>query len=87
MKTMDKRLTKLEDQLRPVGWKPKGHLRMVFARAGATLSLDGGTCKRTLCPDGTLMELVLLLNAAEGLQDVSEQEMDEWVAGFPIVSL
>jgi len=39
---------------------------------------------KTLCPDGTVSELVELFGTNEGPDSVTAEELDQWVAGFPI---
>jgi hypothetical protein len=50
MKTVIRRLTKLEHQLGYSG-KPRERFRMVIRRADSDPTLEGATCKRTLCPN------------------------------------
>jgi hypothetical protein len=44
--------------------------------------LENATCKRTLCPDGTVMEFVELFGSNEGPDSVTAEELDQWVASF-----
>ena len=64
------------------GWKP------IAGKEGAytlgELDLERSTCKRTLCQDGTLMELVELHGNPDGLND---EELEKWIATFPIIRL
>ena len=84
MKAIAKRLCRLEDQFGPVDRKPRKVSRTVVQRwsRGAT-SLENARCKRTLCADGTLTELVELA----GNDEVAPDELDNWVASFSIERL
>ena len=50
-------------------------------------SFEKATCKRTLCPDGTLWEVVRLDKIGEDGEQPTEAELDSWIAGFPIEPL
>ena len=84
MKTVIKRLARLEDQFAPADQKARKCFRLIVCRYGAKTSLENATCKRTLCPDGTVMELVELYGSNEGPDSVTAEELDRWVATFPI---
>jgi hypothetical protein len=40
------------------------------------------TCARSLCPDGTLWEVVRLDKIAEGGEQPTNAELNTWIAGF-----
>jgi len=84
MKTVIRRLARLEDQFVPPDQKARKCLRLIVCRYGAKTSLENATCKRTLGPDGTVMELVELYGSNEGPERVTAEELDRWVASFPI---
>ncbi|MGA2186400.1 MAG: hypothetical protein ABSH47_25575 [Bryobacteraceae bacterium] len=84
MRTVIKRLARLEDQFVPPDQKARKCFRLIVCRYGAKTSLENATCKRTLCPDGTVMELVELNGSYEGSHSVTAEELDRWVASFPI---
>src|SRR5271169_236334 len=86
MKTMNRRLSKLEDRFRPAGWKPRGLWRYLICRAGAKRTLDGATCQRTLWPDGTLFEMVRFRPNKDG-PEVTDDELERWIATFPVEGL
>ncbi|MGA2592356.1 MAG: hypothetical protein ABSH32_20790 [Bryobacteraceae bacterium] len=44
------------------------------------------TCRRTLCPDGTVMESVELPTSSDG-PELTQEELDQWVASFPAETL
>ena len=83
MKTVIRRLTKLEHQLGYSG-KPRERFRMVIRRADSAPTLEGATCKRSLCPDGSLFEFVKFLEPSDGSHELSQEEIDRWVETFPI---
>jgi hypothetical protein len=41
-------------------------------------------CGRSLCSEGTVMELVEFREHREGPEEISEEELDRWVNGFPV---
>lgn len=85
MRTVIKRLARLEDQFAPADQKARKCFRLVVCRYGEkTTSLKDAKCKRTLCPDGTVSELVELFGSNEGPDSVTAEELDQWVATFPI---
>jgi hypothetical protein len=86
MKAMNRRLFKLEDRFRPVGWKPRKVLRLLIGMAGARRSLEGATCQRSLCPDGTLIETMWFHPHNDG-PEVTDDELERWIATFPVQGL
>ncbi len=50
-------------------------------------SFEKATCTRTLCPDGTLWEVVRLDKMSEGVGQPTDTELNTWIAGFPIEPL
>jgi hypothetical protein len=60
---------------------PRERLRLIVTAMDHDLSLATSTCSRTLCADGTLLELVNL----DGIRgDLSDEALDEFVNGFPV---
>jgi hypothetical protein len=51
---------------------------------GSKLCLADADCTRTLCSDGTVMELVEFQDHREGPDEISEEELDRWADGFPV---
>ena len=49
-------------------------------------SFERATCTRSLCPDGTLFEVVRLDKMA-GAEQPTDAELNTWIAGFPIEPL
>jgi hypothetical protein len=84
MKTVIKRLARLEEQFVPPEHKARKCFRLIVCRYGDKTSLENATCQRTLSPDGTVMELVELYGSNEGPDSGTAEELDRWVAGFPI---
>ena len=83
MKTMNRRVTTLEDRFRPAGWKPRKVLRLLIGRAGAKRRLEGATCQRSLCPDGTLIETVRFYPHKDG-PEVADDELERWIVTCPV---
>jgi hypothetical protein len=84
MRTVIKRLARLEEQFAPADRKPRKYYRLVVCKWGSKTGLEHAMCKRTLCPDGTLAELVEMYGSNEGAGRVTSEETDRWVASFPI---
>jgi hypothetical protein len=59
MKTVLRRIAKLEEQFSPADWRPRVVLRVILERSDQPYpSLEGATVQRTLCADGTLLKVV-----------------------------
>jgi hypothetical protein len=59
MKTVLRRIARLEEQFSPPDWKPRVILRVILERCDQPYPrLEGATVQRTLCADGTLLEVV-----------------------------
>jgi hypothetical protein len=59
MRTVLRRIAKLEEQFSPPDWKPRVILRVILERCDQPCpSLEGTTVERTQCADGTLLEVV-----------------------------
>jgi hypothetical protein len=50
-------------------------------------SFERAACKRTLCPDGTLWEVVRLDKIGEDGEQPTEAELNRWIASIPIEPL
>jgi hypothetical protein len=86
MKTLVRRLRRIEDQLGPKVQRdfvrnPRQRLRIVVARMDRPLNLSTSRCTRTLSTDGFLMEVVRLDGIRTGL---GEEELERFVASFPV---
>jgi hypothetical protein len=95
MKTVIRRLSRLENQFNPPA--PRTSFRVVvrmedpdapaIRRRDIAPSFEKATCKRSLCPDGTLFEVVRLDKIGEDGEQPTEAELSRWIAGFPIEPL
>ena len=86
MKTIDRRVRRLEDQIGPAAQPdflryPQQHIRVVVSALGRELNLAESTCSRTLDASGLLTEMVEL--NGDG-QELSREELDRFVARFPV---
>jgi hypothetical protein len=84
MNTLARRVQRLQRQFAPAPdyrHNPRERLRVIGAAMDHDLSLATSTCSRTLCGDGTLLEVVKL----DGIRgDLSEEALDQFVSGFPV---
>ncbi len=81
---LKRRVEQLEERSGGQSREPRKRLRLVITRADRKPSLENAECRRTLCPDGTLMELVHLENSREGHDELSEEALDRFVESFPV---
>ena len=86
MKTVDRRIRRLEGQIWPAAQPdflrhPRQHIRVVVSALGRELNLEESTCQRSLDATGLLTEIVDLNGSGEGL---SQEELDRFVASFPV---
>ena len=87
MRAIDRRLRRLEDQLGPADGKPRDRFRLVLRPAGLrNPSLENATCRRTLCPNGTVLESVEFTTSSND-RELTQAELDTWVASFPVDTL
>jgi len=87
MKAIARRLRRLEDEFGPTDGKPRERFRLVLRPAGLrNPALEGATCRRTLCPNGTVLESVEFRTSSNG-PELTQGELDEWVASFPVETL
>jgi hypothetical protein len=82
MKAIARRLYRLEERLEAEG-KPRKTFRIMTRPKGRELDLENSSCQRTLCADGTVCESITLAEAKDG-REVTDEEVEEWVATFPI---
>jgi hypothetical protein len=85
MKTIARRLKRLEGQFGPAAGQPRDCFRLIVRPMDRQASLDGATCMRTLLPGGTVSEVVRLDKSGNGRQP-TDAELDTWIATFPIES-
>lgn len=84
VKAIARRLRRLEIQFGPADGNPRERFRLVVQPAGLrNPGLEGATCRRTLCPNGTVMESVEFSTSSNG-RELTDAELDAWVASFPI---
>jgi hypothetical protein len=85
MKTLAKRLVRLEERLTPVRQDyirdPCKRHRLTVCNIGQQLNLATSTCRRTLSVDGSLFEIVRLDGTRHGLSDA---DFEGFIASFPI---
>jgi hypothetical protein len=86
MKTFARHVQRLRRQFAPgpnYVQNPRERLRLIVAAMDHDLSLATSTCSRTLCTDGTLLELINL----DGIRgDLSDEALDRFVSGFLVKS-
>ncbi len=97
MKAITRRLNRIENQFWPPPPKPRTWFRVVVRmgdpdaqlvrRRDREPSFEKATCTRSLCPDGTLFEVVRLDKIGEGGEQPTDAELNTWIAGFPIEPL
>jgi hypothetical protein len=83
VRTIARRLRRLEDQFVSADVKPRGYFRIVLIRLDRIPGLEGATCRRMLWPNGTVSESVVMGTSREG-REPTREELDRWVASFPI---
>jgi hypothetical protein len=84
VRTVVRRLVRLEEHFAPADRKPRRYYRLVVCKWGSRTGLENATCRRTLCRDGTVAELVELYGSNEGPESIPDKELDKWVTSFPI---
>jgi hypothetical protein len=89
VKAIARRLRQLEHSFGAVDGKPRVCFRLFVGPVGGMYGLDGATCRRTLCANGLLMELVIAGNdegitAGGDLLTVANEELESFVQGFPV---
>ena len=82
--TLKRRLGRLEQRLVVCKGKPRKTHRIVVRGMDREPSLENAACTRTLCPDGTLLEVVQLENSREGQEALSDEALDRFVESFPV---
>ena len=51
---------------------------------GSKLCLEDATCKRTMCSDGTLLEVVDFKKHNEGPDELTDEELNRWLESFSV---
>ena len=86
MRALARRLGRLEDQIVTAD-KPRSRLRLMVMMAGSRPSLEDASCTRSLCKDGSLLELVRFERHNDRPDDLTDEELDDWVEMFPVLDL
>jgi len=81
---LKRRLERLEDRSGTDSNKPRKTQRIVVRSLDCNPSLENAECSRTLCPNGTLIEVVHLGHSSEGPEELSEEALDKFVESFPV---
>ena len=86
MKALVNRLRRLEGHLLQDDYsqRPRERSRMLVRMIGGPPGLEGATCNRTLAPDGSIWETIILAGGGIGL---SEEELDRFADQFPVTGL
>jgi hypothetical protein len=82
VKALARRLCRLEGRLVAEG-EPRKTFRVMLGPSSRELDLENSWCQRTLCADGTVSESITLATGTDG-REVTDEELDEWIATFPI---
>jgi hypothetical protein len=85
--TLMRRIERLEERSGAGRGKPRKVLRIMVTCLGREPGLENAECRRTLCPDGTLLEVVRLDRSRPGRERLSEEDPDRFVESFPVRSL
>ena len=79
--TLKRRIGWLEERSSVCKGEPRRRHRIVVRGMDREPGLENAECTRTLCPDGTLIELVLL---ADSREELSDEAVDRFVESFPL---
>src|SRR5215469_1910222 len=66
---------------------PKSRLPVIVSCYVGTPDLENSTCRRTLYPNGSLIEYVRINDAQGELassKELSDDQLEQWIATFPI---
>ena len=85
MRAVARRVLRLENRLHVPG-NPRQRLRLIARRMDREPGLENATCQRPLYADGTLFELVRLDRRAERRGLLTNEQLERWVASFPVQS-
>jgi hypothetical protein len=87
MHALKRRVKQLEERSGAGGGKPRKVLRIMVTCLGREPGLENAECCRTLCPDGTLLEVVRLDRSRPGRERLTEEALDRFVESFPVRSM
>jgi len=82
MKAVFQRVRRLEIRFMP-GRGPSRRFRIIVRRLDGEPGLENASCQRTLCPDGTVFELIRL-DRSSGRTAFPSEEFEAWVERFPV---
>jgi len=83
--TLIRRVKQLEERFSINDGQPRKVDRTVVRVVGCDGSLENAACKRTLCPDGTLIEVIRLdCSSDTGGEKPTAEALDRFVERFPI---
>ena len=85
--TLKRRVKRLEDLASAASGKPRKVDRTVVRCMDREPSLENAECTRTLCPNGTLLEMVRFDRCRTGGERLSEEDLDRFVESFPVRAL
>jgi hypothetical protein len=84
MRGISRRLHRLEEnQLLGADGKPRKTSRIAIGPLDGKVDLANSTCQRTLCADGSVSESLVLFSGNKA-REITDDELEEWVGGFPI---
>jgi hypothetical protein len=82
--TLKRRIARLEDRTSAASGKPRKVGRTVVRCMDREPSLENAECHRTLCPNGTLIEVVRFDRCRPGRERLREEALDRFVESFPV---
>ena len=82
MRAVVRRVQRLENHYKP-SRQPLRRFRVVVHRMDRKEGIHGATCRRSLGPDGTVMEIIRMDRSWSG-SDFTEEEFEAWIESCPI---
>jgi hypothetical protein len=82
MNALTKRLVRPDERLRPADFarNPRVRHRLTVTNIGKQLTLATSTCRRTLCADGSLFEIVGL----DRTGSLVRRRLETFIESFPV---
>jgi hypothetical protein len=81
---LKRRLGRLEERSGVGSGKPRKTHRIVVGNLDSEPSIDNAECSRTLCPGGTLIEIVDLNNSGDAHEVLTDEALSRFVESFPV---
>ena len=81
---LKRRVERLEDRADAGSVKPRRVQRILVRCMDREPSLENAECHRTLCANGTLLEVVRLDRCRPGRERLSEEALNRFVESFPV---